>query len=290
MNRQRAQSRKEAQHAAAVTAFVIDQGKTPCAPLSYHGNQTVSTNLYTGNRNLTCTDWSSSRDSVTVWSAAGLIEANQTVEVWKHSDTLPHVCWPAISTPPRYVLNSQVVSVMIYYWMVNCQIAGLWVDAVRARREWTLYSELSASSQRNSKRAKVTVCELQWSHLSCCSIPAWAPRDHSHLDQWRRSPRSCQSTCRPHKMTRRWLEKAERGRKSVIPPRIGLVQTVSCRLTHLTAQHLYLSTLLAVDFLTTHCSGYLLQPACWVPVPLITGATFCTAQAGLHVFRVNTQN
>lgn len=109
---------------------------------------------------------------------------------------------------------------MIYYWMVKCEIARLGIDAVRSLRERTLYSELSASSQWNSKGVKVTTRELQWSHLSCCSIPVWAPGDHSHLDQLRRSPTSCQSACRPHRRTRRWLEEAVWGQKSVIPPRI----------------------------------------------------------------------
>lgn len=53
------------------------------------------------------------------------------------------------------------MSVMIYYWMVNCQIAVAPIDVARALRERTLDSELSASSQRNSKRAKVTTRELQ---------------------------------------------------------------------------------------------------------------------------------
>lgn len=109
---------------------------------------------------------------------------------------------------------------MIYYWMVKCEIARLGIDAVRSLRERTLYSELSASSQWNSKGVKVTTRELQWSHLSCCSIPVWAPGDRSHPDQLRRSPTSCQSACRPHRRTRRWLEEAVWGQKSVIPPRI----------------------------------------------------------------------
>lgn len=136
----------------------------------------------------------------------------------------PHRHLRAISTSHRYVLNSQELprkSVMIYYWMVNRQKARLRIDTVRALREWTLYAEPAASSQRNSKRAKVTTCELQWSHLSCCSTPVWAPGDHSHPDQWSRSPRSCQSACRPRKTTRRWLEEAEWQQKSVIPPRIS---------------------------------------------------------------------
>lgn len=121
-----------------------------------------------------------------------------------------------ILTPHSYVLDSQElprVSVMIYYWMVNCQIAMAPIDVAGALREWTLYSVLSASSQRNSKGAKVTTCELQWSYLSCCSIPVWAPGDHSHPDQWSSSPRSCQSACRPHKTTRRWLERKTKKRK-----------------------------------------------------------------------------
>ena len=71
---------------------------------------------------------------------------------------------------------------------------------------------------KNSKYIKVTTWGPQWSHLSCCSIPVRAPGDHSHLDQWSRSPRSCQSACTPHRTTRRWL-KAEWGHKSVIAPR-----------------------------------------------------------------------
>lgn len=136
----------------------------------------------------------------------------------------PHRHLRAVSTSRRYVLNSQELprkSVMIYYWMVNRQKARLRIDAARALRERTLYAEPGAGSRRNSKRAKVTACELQWSHLSCCSIPVWAPGDHSHLDQWSRSPRSCQSACRPRKKTRRWLEEAEWQQKSVIPPRIS---------------------------------------------------------------------
>lgn len=53
------------------------------------------------------------------------------------------------------------MSVMIYYWMVNRQIAMVPIDVAGALREWTLYSALSASSQRNSKGAKVTTCELR---------------------------------------------------------------------------------------------------------------------------------
>lgn len=94
-------------------------------------------------------------------------------------------------------------------WCVDqCSVISKWVDC----------------PQWNSKRVKVTTREPQWSHLSCCSIPVWAPGDHSHLDQWSRSPRCCQSACRPHKTTRRWLEEAERGQKSVIPPTPTLQQ------------------------------------------------------------------
>lgn len=53
------------------------------------------------------------------------------------------------------------MSVMIYDWMVNCQIAMAPIDVAGALREWTLYSELSAGPQRNSKGAKVTTCELR---------------------------------------------------------------------------------------------------------------------------------
>lgn len=69
-----------------------------------------------------------------------------------------------ISTPHSYVLDSLElprVSVMIYYWMVNCQIAMAPIDVAGALREWTLYSELPASSQRHSKGAEVTTCELR---------------------------------------------------------------------------------------------------------------------------------
>lgn len=44
-------------------------------------------------------------------------------------------------TPHSYVRNSQElprVSVMIYYWMVNCQIAMAPIDVATALREWTL--------------------------------------------------------------------------------------------------------------------------------------------------------
>lgn len=51
------------------------------------------------------------------------------------------------------------MSVMIYDWMVNCQIAMAPIDVAGALREWTLYSELCAGPQRNSKGAKVTTCE-----------------------------------------------------------------------------------------------------------------------------------
>lgn len=46
-----------------------------------------------------------------------------------------------ILTPHSYVGNSQErprVSVMIYYWMVNCQIAAAPVDAAGALRDRTL--------------------------------------------------------------------------------------------------------------------------------------------------------
>lgn len=69
-----------------------------------------------------------------------------------------------ILTPRSYVLASRAlprVSVVIYYWMVNCQIAMAPIDVTGALREWTLYSQLSASSQRNSAGAKVTTRELQ---------------------------------------------------------------------------------------------------------------------------------
>lgn len=63
--------------------------------------------------------------------------------------------------------------------------------------------------------------DLKRSHLSCCSKPVWVPEDHSHPDQWSRSPMSCQAACRPHRTTRKWLEEAERGQKSVTPPTDG---------------------------------------------------------------------
>lgn len=40
------------------------------------------------------------------------------------------LCWE-LSEPPR-------VSVMIYYWMVNCQIAAAPIDVAGARRDRTL--------------------------------------------------------------------------------------------------------------------------------------------------------
>lgn len=256
MNRQRAQSREEAQHAAAVTAFDCHRsGKIPMCTAevtmvtSFHKAVHWQQKPYL-HRLIFQSRLGNCLVSSRVWlkrtKQFGCESTLTLTELWQRGHMcvgqpyrlLPDMFW-TLRCCPR-------LSVMIYYWMVNCQIAGVRVDAVRALREWTLYSELSASSQRNSKRAKVTACELQWSHLSCCSIPAWAPGDHSHLDQWRRSPRSCQSTCRPHKMTRRWLEKAERGRKSAIPPRI-------C------------TTSLFMNFIS------------------------CAAHAGLHVFRVDAQ-
>lgn len=46
-----------------------------------------------------------------------------------------------ILTPHGYVGNSQElprVSVVIYYWMVNCQIAAAPIDVAGALRDWTL--------------------------------------------------------------------------------------------------------------------------------------------------------
>lgn len=93
----------------------------------------------------------------------------------------------------------------------RCGAVSTWVDSV-------LRAFCQFSMEVRKKRGKVTACELQWSHLSCCSIPVWAPGDHSHLDQWSRSPRSCQSACRPHRRTRRWLEGAEQGQESAHAP------------------------------------------------------------------------
>lgn len=96
------------------------------------------------------------------------IQPNQAGQVWTHPDTpncrsvWPHGHFPETSTSRRYVLNSQElprVSVMIYYWMVNCQIAGRRIDAARALREWTLYSELSLPVLKGTQK------EQRWQHV-----------------------------------------------------------------------------------------------------------------------------
>lgn len=244
----------EAQRGTVLTASdcLVDQGKSPCSSVEYGLIINISANVSVRNTSYTdwLHDWDPAFQTGIAFGAAPAFDSTEPnmsgvthwiVAVW------PHAHFPEISTSRIYVLNSQElpwVSVMIYYWMVNCRIAGLWIDSVRALREWTLLWAFSASSQRNSKRAKVTACGLQWSHLSCCSIPVWAPGDHSHPDQWSRSPRSCQSACRPRKMTRRWLEKKQSGdRNQLFLRESAHAQAVCCCLTHLTAQHLYLWTI-----------------------------------------------
>lgn len=158
-------------------------------------------------------------------AACFLTKPKQTGSVW-----LPwaHSCvatlrLQSILTPHRDVLQCMElpwVVIMISYCMVHFETAiHASISAERVSPVFTV--GFLPALRWTRKTAKVTSCEPQWSHLSCCSILVWVPADHSHLDRWRRSQRSCQSACRPRKMTRRWLEEKERGQKSVFPLRIS---------------------------------------------------------------------
>lgn len=53
------------------------------------------------------------------------------------------------------------MSVMIYYWMVNCQIAAAPIDVAGPDVSGLFSRSFSARSRRNSEGAKVTTRELQ---------------------------------------------------------------------------------------------------------------------------------